>query len=47
MNEKERLKNLIDNAKKPTVSEWVYEVESFLEDTKNVSKEACTLIDGI
>ena len=47
MNEKAQLKNLIDNAKKPNVSEWVYEVEAFLDDTKIVSEEAWTLIDGI
>ncbi len=29
MTEKEKLKDLIDNTQKPTVSEWVYEVETF------------------
>lgn len=47
MNDKEKLKNLIDGAKKPNISEWVYEVEAFLDDTKTVSEEAWTLIDGI
>ena len=47
MSEKERLKALIEDAKKPNVSEWVYEVESFLEDAKIVNEEAWTLIDGI
>ena len=32
MNEKEALKKLIDNPKQPNVSEWVYEVEAFLEE---------------
>ena len=32
MNEKDALKNLIDNPKQPNVSEWVYEVEAFLEE---------------
>lgn len=47
MNEKEMLKNLIDNPKLPNVSEWVYEVEAFLDDTKVVDTEAWALIDGI
>lgn len=47
MNEKERLKKLIDNPKQPNVSEWVYEVEAFLDDTKVVNEEAWILIDGI
>lgn len=47
MNEKELLKNLIDEPKIPTVSEWVYEVESFLHDTNNVSKESNELINKI
>lgn len=47
MNEKELLKNLIDNPKQPSVSEWVYEVETFLVDTKNVSEETKELIRGI
>ena len=32
MKEKEALKNLIDNPKQPNVSEWVYEVEAFLDE---------------
>lgn len=47
MNEKELLKNLIDNPKLPNVSEWVYEVEAFLEETKVANEEAWILIDGI
>ena len=47
MNEKEVLKNLIDNPKQPTVSEWVYEVDTFLEETKERNEEAWILIDGI
>lgn len=47
MNEKELLKKLIDNPKRPNVSEWVYEVEAFLDDTKVVNEEAWILIDGI
>ena len=47
MNEKEILKNLIDNPKKPTVNEWVYNVEAFLQETKSSTKEASTLIKNI
>ncbi len=47
MNEKEVLKNLIDNPKKPNVSEWVYEVEAFLDEIKESNEEALALIDGI
>ena len=47
MDNKERLKNLIDNPKLPNVSEWVYEVESFLEDIDERNEEAWELIDGI
>lgn len=47
MNEKEKLQNLIDNPKKPNVSEWVYEVEAFLEDNDVNSDEARKLIYGI
>lgn len=32
MDNKHRLKDLIDNPKKPNVSEWVYEVEALLDD---------------
>ena len=47
MTEKEVLKNLIDNSKKPTVNEWVYNVEAFLYETKTSTKEASTLIEHI
>ena len=47
MDEKEKLKELIDNSKKPTVSEWVYEVEAFLEEINEPDTEAWTLIDRI
>ena len=47
MNEKEMLKKLILNPKKPNVSEWVYEVEAFLENINESDTEAWTLIDGI
>ena len=47
MDEKEKLKELIDNSKKPTVSEWVYEVEAFLEEINEPDTEAWTLMDGI
>ena len=47
MDEKEKLKELIDNSKKPTVSEWVYEVEAFLEEINEPDTEAWTLIDEI
>ena len=47
MNEKERLKHLIDNPKKPSVIEWVYEVEALLEEIDERNEEAWTLIDKI
>lgn len=47
MNEKEKLKRLIDNPKQPNVSEWVYEVETFLEDIGENDTEARSLIHGI
>lgn len=47
MNEKQALKNLIDNPKQPNVSEWVYEVEAFLEEINENNEEAWILIDGI
>lgn len=47
MSEKVMLKKLIDEPKLPNVSEWVYEVESFLQKTKEHNEEAQTLIDGI
>ena len=47
MTEKERLKNLIDNPKQPNVSEWVYEVEAFLDEINEPDTEAWVLIDKI
>lgn len=47
MDEKEAFKRLIDNPKQPNVSEWVYEVEAFLEEINENSEEARKLIDGI
>lgn len=47
MNEKEVLKKLINNPKQPNVSEWVYEVEAFLEEINENNEEAWMLIDGI
>ena len=47
MDEKEKLRELIDNPKMPTVSEWVYEVEAFLDEVGENDTEAWTLIDGI
>lgn len=47
MNEKEALKKLIDSPKQPNVSEWVYEVETFLEEINESNEEAGMLIDGI
>ena len=47
MSEKELLKKLIDEPKKPNVSEWVYEVEAFLEEIGESNEEAWILIDGI
>lgn len=47
MTDKECLKNLIDNCKKPTVNEWVYNVEAFLCETESSTKEASTLIKNI
>lgn len=47
MDEKEILKNLIDNPKKPNISEWVYEVEAFLDEINESNEEAWMLIDGI
>lgn len=46
MNEKEMLKNLIDNPKKPNASEWLYKVEAFLENINESDTEVRTLIDG-
>lgn len=47
MNDKEKIKSLIDNPKKPTVSEWVYEVEAFLKETNNQTSESKDLVSGI
>lgn len=47
MEEKEILEKLINNPKKPNISEWVYEVEAFLEDIEENNEEAWILIDGI
>lgn len=47
MNEKEALKKLIDSPKQPNVSEWVYEVETFLEEINESNEETWMLIDGI
>lgn len=47
MNDKEKIKSLIDNPKKPTVSEWVYEVEAFLQETNNQTSESKDLVSGI
>ena len=47
MDNKDRLKDLIDNPKKPNVSEWVYEVEALLDDIGEQNEEAWELIDGI
>lgn len=47
MNEKELLKKLIDEPQIPNISEWVYEVESFLKSTKELNNEAKDLISGI
>lgn len=38
---------MIDNPKQPNVSEWVYEVEAFLEEINENNEEARILIDGI
>ena len=47
MNEKEALKKLNDSPKQPNVREWVYEVETFLEEINESNEEAWMLIDGI
>jgi hypothetical protein len=47
MDEKEILKKLIDEPKSPSVSEWVYEVEAFLDSTNEPNEEAWILINGI
>lgn len=47
MTEKEILKDLIDNAKQPNVTEWVFNVEAFLCDTKEGVKETSEYIASI
>lgn len=47
MSDKEKLNDLIENAEKPTIYEWVYEVESFLNQTSNNSNELRKLIDNV
>lgn len=47
MEEKELLEKLINNPKKPNISEWIYEVEAFLEDIEENNEEVWILIDGI
>ena len=47
MTEKEILEQLIDYPKRPNINEWVYNVESFLNDTQNNNEESKELIDGI
>lgn len=47
MSEKELLKKLINEPKKPNVSEWVYEVEALLDKMEESNEEAWILIDGI
>lgn len=47
MTEKEILKNLIDNPKRPNISEWVYNVEDFLSDANLLTGESRELIQQI
>lgn len=47
MNEKQVLQDLIQNNKQPNVNEWVYNVEAFLRDTKEETKEVTDLIKQI
>lgn len=47
MNDKEQLKKYIDEAYYPTLSEWVYNVESFLGKTDNMDAEFAKLIKTI
>ena len=47
MSEREELKKLIDEAKLPTISEWIYEVEAFLLNTQNRTEESNALIQSI
>ena len=41
------LKNLIDNNKKPTVADWVFNVESFLKEIEEGTKETSEYIEKI
>ena len=47
MTEKEILKNLIDNAKQPNVTEWVFNVEAFLKEIGEETKETSGYINKI
>lgn len=47
MTAREILKNLIDNNKKPTVAEWVFNVESFLKEIEEGTKETSEYIEKI
>lgn len=47
MTAREILKNLIDNNKKPTVAEWVFNVESFLKEIEEETKETSEYIEKI
>ena len=47
MTAREILKNLIDNNKKPTVAEWVFNVESFLKEIEEETKETSEYIKKI
>ena len=47
MTAREILKNLIDNNKKPTVAEWVFNVESFLKEIEEGTKETSEYIETI
>lgn len=47
MTAREILKNLIDNNKKPTVAEWVFNVESFVKEIEEETKETSEYIEKI
>lgn len=47
MTAREILKNLIDNNKKPTVADWVFNVESFLKEIEEGTKETSDYIEKI
>ena len=47
MTAREILKNLIDNNKKPTVADWVFNVESFLKEIEEGTKETSEYIEKI